>query len=117
MKRLDYCEQIVRMNGPALMLDWLGPDYATREELLIRGYDLPCYPYKESYRVASGFFLWLESDRCPGIVNKLNAAVRKRTYKDEAFFKQEAGSTIDELWEDYVKEMKEMKEMRDSKKI
>jgi hypothetical protein len=25
-------------------LDWLGPDYATREELLIRGYDLPCYP-------------------------------------------------------------------------
>jgi len=29
---------------PPLMLDWLGPDYATREELLIRGYDLPCYP-------------------------------------------------------------------------
>jgi len=29
---------------PALMLDWLGPDYATREELLIKGYDLPCYP-------------------------------------------------------------------------
>ena len=29
---------------PALMLDWLGPDYATREELLLRGYDLPCYP-------------------------------------------------------------------------
>ena len=30
---------------PPLMLDWLGPDYATREELLLRGYDLPCYPY------------------------------------------------------------------------
>jgi len=30
---------------PPLMLDWLGPDYATREELLQRGYDLPCYPF------------------------------------------------------------------------
>jgi hypothetical protein len=29
---------------PPLMLDWLGPDYATREELLLRGYDIPCYP-------------------------------------------------------------------------
>lgn len=29
---------------PPLMLDWLGPDYITREELLLRGYDLPCYP-------------------------------------------------------------------------
>jgi len=30
---------------PPLMLDWLGPDYITREELSLRGYDLPCYPY------------------------------------------------------------------------
>jgi len=30
---------------PPLMLDWLGPDYITRDELSLRGYDLPCYPY------------------------------------------------------------------------
>ena len=30
---------------PALMLDWLGPDYITREELSLKGYDVPCYPY------------------------------------------------------------------------
>jgi transposase len=29
---------------PPLMLDWLGPDYITREQLSLRGYDLPCYP-------------------------------------------------------------------------
>ena len=29
---------------PPLMLDWLGPDYETREELLLKGYDLTCYP-------------------------------------------------------------------------
>jgi transposase len=28
---------------PPLMLDWLGPDYITKEELLQRGYDVPCY--------------------------------------------------------------------------
>jgi hypothetical protein len=30
---------------PPLLLDWLGADYATREELLIGEYDLPCYPF------------------------------------------------------------------------
>lgn len=29
---------------PPLMLDWLGPDYITRDELALRGYDVPCYP-------------------------------------------------------------------------
>jgi hypothetical protein len=30
---------------PPLMLDWLGPDYITKEEIFLRGYDVPCYPY------------------------------------------------------------------------
>jgi hypothetical protein len=29
---------------PPLMLDWLGPDYITKEELSLEGYDVPCYP-------------------------------------------------------------------------
>jgi len=29
---------------PPLMLDWLGPDYITRDELSQRGYDVPWYP-------------------------------------------------------------------------
>ena len=64
--------------------------------------------YRDSYRVAAGFFLWLESDCCPGIVNKLNTALRKRTYKGESFFKEETGHTIDELWADYVKDRKKI---------
>jgi len=34
--------ELVRL--PPLMLDWLGPDYITRDELSLRGYDVPCYP-------------------------------------------------------------------------
>jgi len=29
---------------PPIMLDWLGPDYITRDKLSLRGYDVPCYP-------------------------------------------------------------------------
>lgn len=36
--------ELVRL--PPLMLDWLGPDYITRDELDLRGYDVPCYPLK-----------------------------------------------------------------------
>jgi transposase len=46
--------QIIRENNPKmsielarlppLMLDWLGPDYITKEELSLGGYDVPCYP-------------------------------------------------------------------------
>jgi len=42
--------ELVRL--PPLMLDWLGPDYITRDELHIRGYDLPCYPF---YQLAMGW--------------------------------------------------------------
>jgi hypothetical protein len=61
--------------------------------------------YKDSYRVAGGFLLWLESEPCPGIVNKLNSAIRKRSY-DETFFEKQTGQTIDALWADYVKDRK-----------
>ena len=30
---------------PPLMLDWLGPDYITRDELELRGYDVPWLPF------------------------------------------------------------------------
>jgi Peptidase of plants and bacteria len=57
--------------------------------------------YKQSYQVAAGFLLWLESDEAPGIVKKLNAACRNRKYSEE-IFQQETGKTLDQLWDAYV---------------
>lgn len=34
--------KLVRL--PPLMLDWLGPDYIAKDQLDLRGYDVPCYP-------------------------------------------------------------------------
>lgn len=56
--------------------------------------------FEDSYQVTAGFFLWLETEHCPGIVNKLNTAMRKNTYK-EAFFKEQTGQSLESLWADY----------------
>ena len=40
--------ELVRL--PPVMLDWVGPDYITREQLAMRGYDVPCYPFTEKKR-------------------------------------------------------------------
>jgi|GEM_PF-6458206 len=32
---------------PPLMLDWIGPDYTTKEEFSLRREDVPCYPFCE----------------------------------------------------------------------
>lgn len=57
--------------------------------------------YEKGYQVAAGFLLWLESDLAPGIVKKLNTAMRKGEYSDD-LFKTETGKSLDDLWNEYV---------------
>jgi len=42
--RLNPKLEIELVRLPPIMLEWVGPDYITREQLAMRGYDLPCYP-------------------------------------------------------------------------
>jgi hypothetical protein len=39
---------------PPLMLDWLAPDYATKEQLQLRGYHVPCYPSFQRFGGSGG---------------------------------------------------------------
>jgi len=57
--------------------------------------------YKQGYRVAGGFLLWIESNDGPGIVSKLNRALREGNYKPE-LFEEATGRTLDELWAAYT---------------
>jgi len=61
--------------------------------------------YRQSYRVCGGFLLWLESDRSPGIVKKLNTALRRGQYT-ETMFQEQADLPLDELWIAYVQDRK-----------
>ena len=44
IKELEPKMDIALVKLPPLMLDWLGPDYITRDELSQRGYDVPWLP-------------------------------------------------------------------------
>ena len=57
--------------------------------------------YKKGYQVAAGFLMWLENEISPGIVKKLNAAMRSGTYSDDLFQKVTKLS-LDQLWDQYV---------------
>lgn len=61
--------------------------------------------YKQGYQVCGGFLLWLESERAPGIVKKLNTALRGRKY-NASMFEEETGLPLDQLWTIYVQERK-----------
>lgn len=60
--------------------------------------------YHDSYQVTGGFFLWLETNRCPGIVSKLNTAARKGEYKESLFTEYTGGASLQALWADYLKD-------------
>lgn len=72
-------------------------------------FDVPDQPnaYTQGYRVCGGFLLWLESDRAPGIVKKLNKSLRERKY-DPAIFQTETGLPLDQLWKTYAEERKQL---------
>ena len=57
--------------------------------------------YTKGYRAAAGFFLWLESGAAPGVVRRLNSAMRAGNY-DAAIFEEAGGSSLESLWEQYV---------------
>ncbi len=57
--------------------------------------------FRKGYQVAAGFLYWLEAGKAPGIVKKLNRAMRSRNYSDQ-IFRDETGLTLDELWNAYV---------------
>ena len=65
--------------------------------------------YKSGYQITGGLLLWLESDKAPGIVNKLNQAYHRRTF-ELSLFEKETGIPLDKLWAEYMQVRKEMKE-------
>lgn len=69
--------------------------------------------YCQGYQVCGGFLLWLESDRSPGIVKKLNTALRNGQYAD-ALFEAEAGLPLDQLWQAYVQDRKQTAALAES---
>lgn len=61
----------------------------------------PDQSYKNSYRITARFLNWIENKRKEGIVLILDAALRSHTYTAD-IWKENTGSTLDELWATYA---------------
>ncbi len=59
------------------------------------------HPYTDGYQTAGGFLLWLEGDASPGIVRRLNTALRGDAY-GPGTFREITGRSADDLWAAYV---------------
>ncbi len=59
--------------------------------------------YKDSYRTAARFLLWLE-ERTPGSVDKLNRKMQDKEFKVDDF-QVIAGRTLDALWDECVADL------------
>jgi hypothetical protein len=71
------------------------------------GFNAERQSYKGGYQAAAGMIAWIEKTKGPGIVSKLNAALRTGKYSAD-FFKETVGGTPDEMWEAF-KESKKTK--------
>lgn len=69
--------------------NWALPDYNKNQH------------YENAYRVTARFLAWIEKHRKAGLVQKLDAAMRSKTYTEQ-FWKKQTGSTVDELWKEYA---------------
>ena len=57
--------------------------------------------YRRGYRDAAGFLLWLETGPSPGVVNRVNTALRRGEYSADLFTTAD-GRDLDGLWDEYV---------------
>ncbi|MCX2573064.1 basic secretory protein-like protein [Pedobacter sandarakinus] len=57
--------------------------------------------YKQGYRVAARFLLWVDKYQTPNTIELLNAKLKSNNY-NAAFWEETTGKTLDNLWELYV---------------
>lgn len=57
--------------------------------------------YKDAYKTAAMFLEWIEQQQAPGLVMKMNAALRAGMYREE-LWRELTGRTVDELWAAFV---------------
>jgi Peptidase of plants and bacteria len=57
--------------------------------------------YQDGYRTAAQFLAWIERNRSPEIIRKLNTVLRQGRYTSAAF-KTYTGKSLDDLWDEFV---------------
>lgn len=69
---------------------WRLPEYSAKQN------------FDNSYRITARFFAWIQKNYNKKFVQKLDNAMRTKTYTDD-FCKKNTGKTFSQLWEEYGK--------------
>lgn len=85
----DYARHLY---GPRVQPGWALPAHLSTKQ-----------SYKDSYRVAGRFLLWLDT-RHPGTVDKVHRRMQFREFTADDF-RTMTGTTLDRLWEECVREL------------
>ncbi|GAA3911920.1 secretory protein [Chitinophaga oryziterrae] len=83
----DYVRFVYGVDNPGA--HWTLPDFKAGQS------------YKQAYRVTARFLVWVEKNKRKDLVNKLDAAMRTKTYTP-AIWKDLTGESVDELWTEYA---------------
>lgn len=84
----DYVRYVYGVNNEAGK--WSLPKYDTSHH------------YTKAYRVTARFLVWVEKNYNKKLVDKLDNAMRTKTYKPE-IWKELTGKSLDDLWGEYAK--------------
>jgi hypothetical protein len=57
--------------------------------------------YKQGYGIAGAFLAWLEKNKNPDVIRKLNVACREGTYRRDLFHEL-CGGDVDTLWKEFI---------------
>lgn len=66
----------------------------------LRGINPERQSYRDGYRTSAQFVAWLENTN-PGIVQKINEAIRKHEYRN-VMIREMTGKSVEQLWDEFV---------------
>ncbi|MEW4563894.1 basic secretory protein-like protein [Bremerella sp. JC770] len=75
--------------------------YKYEPQTRLRGINPERQSYRDGYRTSAQFVAWLEKTH-PGIVQKINEAIRKHEYQN-VLIRETTGKNVEQLWDEFVK--------------
>lgn len=74
--------------------------YKYEPQTRLRGINPERQSYRDGYRTSAQFVAWLDKTH-PGIVQKINEAIRKHEYQN-AMIRETTGKSVEQLWDEFV---------------
>ncbi|MBA2113492.1 basic secretory protein-like protein [Bremerella alba] len=75
--------------------------YKYEPQTRLRGINPQRQSYRDGYRTSAQFVAWLEKTH-PGIVQKINEAIRKQEFQN-AMIREATGKHVEQLWDEFIK--------------